>query len=67
MKNFSYRYYFSVGKQFVVYKMKPSDKNAQGELTNKIYVGSPDEMPGEIELKKKLTYRASVYDQMLPE
>ena len=28
MKNFAYRYYFSVGNQFVVDNSIPSDKNA---------------------------------------
>ena len=65
MKNFAYRYYFSVGNQFVVDNTIPSDKNSQGELTNKIVVVSDD--MASPELKKKLTYRASIFEKPLPE
>ena len=66
MKNFAYRYYFSVGKQFVIDKAVLSDKNAQGELTNRIFVGDDEltSMPS-VELKKKITYRASQYENLL--
>ena len=66
MKNFAYRYYFSVGRQFVIDKAVPSDKNAQGELTNRIFVGDDELLPlPSVDLKKKITYRASQYENLL--
>ena len=70
MKGFGYRYHFSVGEQFVVDKTKESTKDASGLLTNKVYVAAGDEDVGgysEVNLARKPTYIAAVYNPMIPE